>query len=237
MIHGDAPDGGLAEYRGGMVLRSFEDRLERMVEGVFSRAFKSGLQPIEIARRVVREIDAGRTVDVAGRALAPNRFVIRVSSDDAQRLAEHHESLVAELATTVRQYASQEGLGFLGRVSIEFETDQSLRVGNLTLYPSYDERITLEDPDGFLETADGERFELVNRVMSVGRLSTCHVVLDDQNVSRQHAEIHPVGDSFQLVDLGSTNGCKVNGTRVSRHILVDGDHLTFGPVELWYRRP
>jgi hypothetical protein len=219
-----------------MVLRSFEDRLERMVEGVFTRAFKSGLQPIEIARRIVREIDASRTVDVAGRSLAPNRFVVRVSSDDAQRLAEHHDSLVAELATTVRQYAAQEGLGFLGRVSIEFETDSSLRVGGLRLYPSYDERITAGDPDGYLETVEGKKHTLINRVMTIGRLATCDIVLDDQNVSRQHAEIHPVGDAFQLVDLGSTNGCKVNGVRVQRHVLADGDRLTFGPVELWFRR-
>ena len=99
-----------------MVLRSFEDRLERMVEGVFSRAFKSGLQPVEVGRRLVREMESSRTVDVRGRALAPNRFVIRVSMEDFQRFAQVQESLLAELTATVRGYAAQESLSFIGRV-------------------------------------------------------------------------------------------------------------------------
>ena len=220
-----------------MVLRSFEDRLERLVEGVFSRAFKSGLQPVEVGRRLVREMEASRTIDVAGRALAPNRFVIRVSTEDAQRFAQVHDSLVQELTATVRGYANQEGLNFLGRVSVEFQTDPSLRVGIFRLHPSYDERIPGAEPDGWLEGPDGAHYQLKNGVMTIGRLSTSDIVIDDQNVSRQHAEVHPLGDSYQLIDLGSTNGCKVNGRRIDRHVLVDGDEITLGPVRLRFRRP
>lgn len=220
-----------------MVLRSFEDRLERLVEGVFSRAFKSGLQPVEVGRRLVREMEASRTVDVAGRALAPNRFVIRVSTEDAQRFAQVHDSLVQELTATVRGYAGQEGLSFLGRVSVEFQTDPTLRVGIFRLHPSYDERIAGAEPDGWLEGPDGVHHKLKNGVMTIGRLSTSDIVIDDQNVSRQHAELHPLGDSYQLIDLGSTNGCKVNGRRIDRHVLMDGDEIALGPVRLRFRRP
>lgn len=219
-----------------MVLRSFEDRLERLVEGVFSRAFKSGLQPIEIGRRLVREIEASRTVDVNGRALAPNRFVIRVSPEDAKRLAEIHDQLVNELTATVRGYASQQRLNFLGRISVEFQTDPSLRVGMFRLHPSYDERIATAEPGGWLEGPNGVQYRLRNAVLTIGRLSTADVVVDDQNVSRQHAELHPIGETFELVDLGSTNGCRVNGTRISRHVLADGDEIALGPVRLVYRR-
>ncbi len=220
-----------------MVLRSFEDRLERLVEGVFSRAFKSGLQPVEVGRRLVREMEASRTVDVGGRGLAPNRFVIRVSIDDFQRFAQVQETLLAELTATVRGYASQEGLSFLGRVSIEFQADPTLRVGVFRLHPSYDERISGGDADTWIEGLDGTHHQLKDRVMTIGRLSTSDIVIDDQNVSRQHAELHPVGDSYELIDLGSTNGCKVNGQRIDRHVLVDGDEITLGPVRLRYRRP
>ena len=219
-----------------MVLRSFEDRLERMVEGVFSRAFKSGLQPVEIGRRLVREMEASRTVDSSGRALAPNRFVIRVSGEDARRFADLHDSLVNELAATVRGYASQHRLHFLGLVSVEFETDPGLRVGVFRLYPSYDERIASSEPGGWLEGPNGAFYKLKNEVMTVGRLSTCDVVVDDQNVSRQHAELHPADGSFEVVDLGSTNGVRVNGERVSRHLLADGDEIALGPVRLRFRR-
>ncbi len=220
-----------------MVLKSFEDRLERLVEGVFSRAFKSGLQPVEVGRRLVREMESSRTVDVRGRPLAPNRFVIMVAVEDFQRFAEVQESLLAELTATVRGYAAQENLNFLGRVSIEFQADQSLRVGVFRLHPSYDERIPGSGSDGWLEDPNGAHYKLKNGVMTIGRLSTADIVIDDQNVSRQHAELHPLGDSHQLIDLGSTNGCKVNGKRIDRHVLVDGDEIVLGPVKLRYRRP
>ncbi len=220
-----------------MVLKSFEDRLERIVEGVFSRSFKSGLQPVEIGRRLIREMDASRTVDVSGRALAPNRFVIRMSEEDHERFLSVQRSLIAELAATVRGYAAQENLSFLGRVSVELQSDPSLRVGLFRLHPSYDERLPEVEPDGWLEGPDGARYQLKNGVMTIGRLSTGDIVLNDQNVSRRHAELHPVGDTYQLVDLGSTNGCKVNGQRIERHVLVDGDEITLGPIKLRFRRP
>ena len=207
------------------------------MEGMFSRASKSGLQPVEIGRRLVREMEASRTVDVTGRALAPNRFVVRISNEDFQRFAEIQDSLISELTANVRGYADQENLHFLGRVSVEFQADPTLRLGVFRLHPSYDERIPEAEPDGWLESPDGKQYRLKNGVMSIGRLSTADIVVDDQNVSRQHAELHPLGDTFQLVDLGSTNGCKVNGRRIDRHVLTDGDELTFGPITLRFRRP
>jgi len=220
-----------------MVLKSFEDRLERIVEGVFSRSFKSGLQPVEIGRRLIREMDASRTVDVSGRALAPNRFVIRMAEEDYERFVEVQRSLIAELAATVRGYAAQEGLSFLGRVSVELQSDPTMKLGMFRLHPSYDERLPEVEPDGWLEGPNGARYQLKNGVMSIGRMSTADIVLADQNVSRQHAELHPVGDTYQLVDLGSTNGCKVNGQRIERQVLVDGDEITLGPIKLRFRRP
>ena len=220
-----------------MVLKNFEDRLERIVEGVFSRSFKSGLQPVEVGRRLIREMDASRTVDVSGRALAPNRFVICMSEEDYERFLDVQRSLIAELTATVRGYAAQENLSFLGRVSVELQTDSSLRVGLFRLHPSYDERLPEVEPDGWLEGPGGGTFHLRNGVMTIGRLSTADIVLNDQNVSRRHAELHPVGDTYQLVDLGSTNGCKVNGQRIERQVLVDGDEITLGPIKLRFRRP
>jgi pSer/pThr/pTyr-binding forkhead associated (FHA) protein len=53
-------------------------------------------------------------------------------------------------------------------------------------------------------------------------------VLADPNVSRHHAEVRPAGDGFVVVDLGSTNGTRVNGAKVAEHLLVDGDEVRFG---------
>ncbi len=220
-----------------MVLKSFEDRLERIVEGVFSRAFKSGLEPVEIGRRLIREMEASRTVDVSGRALAPNRFVVRLSEEDYGRFFDEQNQLIADLAATVRTYAAQEHLSFLGRVSVELEVDETLGLGIFRLHPSYDERLPEMEPDGWLEGPDGLRYQLKSGVMTIGRLSGSDIVLSDPNISRQHAELHAMGDNYQLIDLGSTNGCKVNGQRIERHVLRDGDELTFGPIKLRFRRP
>jgi pSer/pThr/pTyr-binding forkhead associated (FHA) protein len=65
-------------------------------------------------------------------------------------------------------------------------------------------------------------------VVSVGRQGDCTIVLADPNVSRRHAEIHPAGDGFIVIDQGSTNGTRVNGARISEHQLRDGDEVRFG---------
>ena len=219
-----------------MVLRNFEDRLERLVEGMFARAFRSGLQPVELGRRLVKEMDASRTLDVRGRTLAPNRFVIRISADDQERFAQVQQSLTQELQATVREHARAEGRTFLGRVSVELTADPKLKVGLFKVHPSYDERIPADEPDAWFEGPDGTQHHIRGGVSTIGRKPESDIVINDQNVSRRHAELHAVGDNYELVDLGSTNGSKVNGQRVRRHPLSDGDQVTFGAITLRFRR-
>lgn len=219
-----------------MVLRNFEDRLERLVEGMFARAFRSGLQPVELGRRLVRDMDSSRTLDVRGRTLAPNRFVIKVSAEDQQRFAQVQQSLVHELQATVREHAQDEGLTFLGRVSVEMVEDPGLKVGLFVIHPSYDERPNHDEPNAWLEGPDGYQHFLTAGVSTIGRLAESDIVINDPNVSRRHAELHSVGDDYELVDLGSTNGSKVNGQRVGRQALSDGDQVTFGAITLRFRR-
>jgi pSer/pThr/pTyr-binding forkhead associated (FHA) protein len=66
----------------------------------------------------------------------------------------------------------------------------------------------------------------------VGRRPESNIVLADPNVSRDHAEIRPQGDGFMLIDLGSTNGSKVNGVRVAQRLLQDGDEISFGNTKM-----
>ncbi|MEO6629528.1 MAG: DUF3662 domain-containing protein, partial [Aquihabitans sp.] len=76
-----------------MALKGFERRLERMVEGTFARIFRSGLRPVELGRRLVREMDDNRSVDVRGRTVVPNQFTVEVSEADDERFAEVAGSL------------------------------------------------------------------------------------------------------------------------------------------------
>src|SRR5271156_4797148 len=99
-----------------MGLQQFERRLERLVEGVFAKAFRSGLQPVEIGRRLTREMDLRRTVAPRG-TLTPNAFTVVLSDYDRDRFAPIEGELIDELVLVAREHAREEGYVFLGRVS------------------------------------------------------------------------------------------------------------------------
>jgi Protein of unknown function (DUF3662)/FHA domain len=214
-------------------LRKFETRLERLVEGTFSRVFKSGVRPVELGRRVVREMDGKRSIGVSGKPVAPNAFTIKLSQTDEVELADIHDSLVRELCDTAREHAREEGYSFLGPISVTIETDPGLHTGNF----SVNARLLEAEGGaavGALVLPTGQRVVLGEFVVSIGRLPECTITLADPNVSRHHAEIRPSGAGYRLIDLGSTNGTVVNGAKVREHDLVDGDVITFGATAITF---
>lgn len=214
-----------------MGLQGFERRLERMVEGTFARLFRSGLRPVEIGRKLVREMDAGRSVGVDGKVLVPNDFTVHLSEDDYQQFAEIHESLSRELAEAAREHARDERYRFMGPVHVQLQSDRRVRTGSFTL----DARMKEGEGGagaGSLILPDLTRVELNADFLTIGRLPDCDITIEDPNVSRKHAEIRPAGDSFVVVDLGSTNGTRVNGVRVDQRELQDGDELSFGSIRI-----
>lgn len=212
-----------------MGVRGFERRVERLVEGTFARVFRSGLKPVELGRRLVREMDANRSVGVNGERVAPNHFTIELSHDDAQRFAEVQESLRRELADAAREHARDEGYAFLGPIDVEIRTSDRLRAGNFRIAAGLRESESGLAP-GSLVLPDGERVVLGEAIVTIGRLGDSTLVLEDPNVSRAHAEIRPHGTGFKLIDLGSTNGTIVNGERVGERQLQDGDVVEFGQI-------
>jgi hypothetical protein len=214
-------------------LRNFENRLERMVEGTFSRVFKSGVRPVELGRRMVREMDDKRSIGVSGKTVAPNDFTITLSETDRDELQPIHDSLVRELCDTAREHARDEGYSFLGPISVTFATDPELHTGSFHVAGKLVEAeggVAV----GSLVLPGGQRVVLGEYLLTVGRLPECTITLADPNVSRRHAEIRPSGAGYRLIDLGSTNGTLVNGRRVHEHQLVDGDTITFGATAITF---
>ncbi|MBA3654352.1 MAG: DUF3662 domain-containing protein [Actinobacteria bacterium] len=212
-----------------MGLQQFERRLERLVEGVFAKAFRSGLQPVEVGRRITREMDLGRSVGVRG-VIAPNHFVITIDPSDHERFVSYEEALLRELCDAAREHAKDEGYRFLGPVQVELDTEP---VGPGVFNVAAEVK---EGPGGgpyaALVTGDGTRIELGEDPATIGRLDECEVQLSDKNISRRHAEVRREGGGFVVVDLDSTNGTKVNGSRVKRRELTDGDEVTVGATTL-----
>jgi hypothetical protein len=210
-------------------LHGFERRLEALVEGVFSRAFRSGLQPVEIGRRLAREMDDQRTVGVHG-LIAPNSFLVQLAESDRERFGAFEPTLLRELADAARAHARDEGYGFLGQVIVSLETDPELGPGQCAVSAEIK-----ADPDGrvgTLVTTEGRRIPVADRPVVIGRLSSCDIPLGDPQVSRRHAEVRRDPEGFAVFDLGSTNGTAVNGSPVRERRLSDGDELRIGSATI-----
>jgi hypothetical protein len=208
-----------------MGLESFERRLERFVEGAFARVFRSGLQPVEISRRLTREMDLRRTVAPRG-VLAPNEFNVLLSQADRSRFAPIEDELVKELVEVAKEHAKTEGYTFIGPVAVTIATDDSLRPGTMLLAGE----MTPGQGTSTVMLPDGRRVVLDRDTLTLGRLPACELAVADPNVSRRHAEVRRGPDGTWLVaDLGSTNGTKVNGERIGGpRQLKDGDEITVG---------
>jgi hypothetical protein len=214
-----------------MGIRGFERRLERMVEGAFARAFKSGIRPVELGRRLIREMDDGRSVGVRGGTVVPNQYTVHLSESDLEQFEGVQEALSRELADAAREHARDEGYRFMGPVEVILDADTRLHTGAFEIIGRM-----VEGPGGVgagsIVLPSGERFELTDSIVTIGRHPDSNLVLGDPNVSRNHAEIRPQGDRYAVVDLGSTNGSRVNGQKVDTQVLQDGDELTFGNTKM-----
>jgi hypothetical protein len=224
------------------ILREFERRLGGLVEGLFAKTFRSGLQPVELAKRVLKEMDAGRTVGVS-EIWAPNAFAFKLSPADAERFEQAEAALVTELEEVVRENAAERGWGLMGPPEITFETDPRIKRGEFRCHASLVEGEDKVEPVPasaaslvIHEDGDTRSMVLVAEVVTIGRLPECEVVIADRGASRRHAQIRHKDDGFTLTDLGSTNGTRLNGQMVQSRALADGDRITIGSTQLEFRR-
>lgn len=246
------------------VLRNLEARIEGLVEGVFSRAFSSQVQPVEIARKLAKEMDSHKTASVS-QTYAPNSYTVYLSQEDNDRLEGYTRSLSQELSAYLLEHARRQDYALLTRPEVMIEVDERLRLGEFGIQPRlvkppvrkgesgeqgqhghtmvYSAPAKQKEPRGShrpaapltqtkaIVTFQDRRYVLDGPTAALGRSRECDCVIDDQNVSRRHAELrrNSTGD-WQIVDLGSTNGVKVNGRRVDSSRLAPGDDISLGTI-------
>jgi Protein of unknown function (DUF3662)/FHA domain len=213
-----------------MGLQQFEDRLERIVEGTLAKPFRSNLQPVEIGRRLTREMDLHRRVGVHG-LIAPNSFAVTLAKPDVERFANFLDALVRELAEAAREHARNEQYTFVGPIDVQILEGSRLRPGRFSVTAE-----VIEGPDGLIPAElvlpGGGRHQIGADPVVIGRLPDCDIVLNDPNVSRRHVEVLRVNDAFVVRDLGSTNGTKLNGVAVRESYLSTGDDITVGSTTI-----
>jgi hypothetical protein len=246
------------------VLRSLESKLAGLVEGTFSRAFKSEVRPVEIARKLTREMDEHR-VQSLSRTYAPNEYAVWLSPDDRKQFEGYEDELKRELSGYLLEHARRERISLATRPQIEFRTDDRLRLGEFgiqarlvrapervedqpsqgdhghTMVYTVSDRLAepLREPDHRRGTArlnvGGRAEPLGSGGAVIGRSREADVVIEDPNVSRRHAEVRPSGGSWIVRDLGSTNGVKVNGRRIQGpQSLKPGDTIELGTARVTF---
>jgi len=246
------------------VLRAIEQRLEKVFEGVFGRAFRANVQPVELARKLAKEMDEHRSTSVT-RIYVPNEYTIYLSSDDRNQFEGYESSLVAELEEYLAEHASRESYALLTPPRVLFETDDDLGVGEFGIGTrmAQTERSGDEPPEEAAgatmiykprtqptEAVSIEELQ-VDRMVGVltwagrrrildknravlGRSREVDVQIEDPNVSRRHAEVVQQGSAWWVIDLGSTNGVEVDGHRVQRARLDDGTSFVIGETTVTF---
>ena len=111
------------------VLQRFERRIGGVVEGIFARAFKSEVQPVEVAAALQRELDDQAAVVGRDRTLVPNQFVVELGDHDYDRLAPYEKPLTDELAAMVREHATDQRYSFVGPVQVRLLLVHALETG------------------------------------------------------------------------------------------------------------
>jgi hypothetical protein len=232
------------------VLRNLESRIADLVEGTFGRVFRTQVRPVEIARKLAREMDEHKTVSVS-RTYVPNEYAVWLSPEDRRRFEGVEQDVIDELAAYLLEHARRERLALVSRPQISFRTDDALQLGEFGIQarlvrPTTDEGGGAEQashghtmvystaarkqeelsehpgaPRGRpVIVAEGKRLAVGPAGAVIGRSRECDVVLADSNVSRRHAELRPADGGWTIADLGSTNGVRVNGTTVHGAVRV-----------------
>jgi len=110
------------------VLRSIEHRIESIVEGVFGRAFRTHVQPVELARKLAKEMDEAKSVSVS-RVYVPNEYTLYLCPSDRDQFSSYEDSLRTELSDYLSEHARREGYALLTTPAVLIEEDDDLSVG------------------------------------------------------------------------------------------------------------
>jgi hypothetical protein len=225
------------------VLRNLEDKIAGLVEGTFGRVFRSEVRPVELARKLAKEMEEHKTVSLS-RTAVPNEYVVWLSPEDRERYDGVEREVIDELGAYLLEHARRDKLAMISRPKIAFRTDDELSLGEFGIQAR-----TVKLGAGEVEQADhghtavfstadrvqaplreeraaragravlvaeGKRYAVGPTGAAIGRSRDCDIVLTDTNISRHHAELRPGPQGrWTIADLGSTNGVTLNGRRLT----------------------
>lgn len=226
--------------------------IERLVERPSARLFRTRLQPVQILRRIERAMEAGRGAD-GQRDLVPDTYTVRLHPRELAGL-QAPQDVAAELASGALTFAREHGYALRGRPRVTLQPDPGLAAGELEVVASVTAGLapagpdvaeggtrvfeipTVQAPDAVIDIDEPgrgrRRMPVTGAPLQIGRAPECGLVLKDTQVSRRHARLQARGGVLVLTDLGSTNGTRVNGHRVTEVVLGIGDRIQIGQTTI-----
>jgi hypothetical protein len=241
-----------------------EALVSRLIEGWSARLFGAKLQPVQIAKRLIRAMEAHQTISLS-KTFVPNSYVVSLGPTDFAQFEQYRKSLERDLAETLLGAARERSFTLLAYPSVELERDDDMPPGDIRVSCAMvdasgdeveadakalgavesghtmvlDREALLKDrpraPRASIEQRDAPPVPLGPDPVLIGRDPQNDIVLDDRRVSRKHAEIRLRLGRYTLYDLQSTNGTYVNGRRVAEKVLDDGDKISIGGLEIAFR--
>lgn len=230
---------------------------ERLVERPSARIFRTKLQPLQILRRIERAMESERGIE--GRpGLVPDQFVVHIHPDDLAGLGSASD-VAGELASGALTFARSHGYALRDRPRVTLQPSPRLRPGEVEVQaavtPARDEPAAdrpldagtrvfevpvVRAPDVTIQVKEpnqpARHVPATGAPIRIGRAPDCELVLRDSRASRRHARLTARDGVLVLTDLGSTNGTRVNGHRVSEVVLGAGDRITIGETTLTIER-
>ena len=213
-------------------LDNFEKGLERVVNGAFTKTFKSELQPVEISGHIRAEMDSKASILSRDRILAPNTFTVSLSVPDFKRMAALGDSLIEELTELATKHAKKQGFQFGAALAIKLVEDSTLNLGQVSVRSNTQKHeiewmATLEVND--------QRFMLKVGQTSIGRDVTADIQIQDNGLSRVHFAIIWDGRNAAAKDLKSTNGTRIDGRPISEVAISNDTQIQAGSNTFVYK--
>lgn len=207
---------------------------------MFAIARRRGIRPITIGRQLVATMD---DIALSNNGEVPSTYKVCVSPSNLELLSPTLKPLAHELRQAVTHHANNEGYLLSGEPVISFEHDENLGQHDCIVTPSAISSVPMElteiapvqQDTHTLVLQDGARHELSNARYTIGRQTTCDIVISDNNVSRVHAELRFSNNTWSIEDRGSTNGTRINGNLIVEPTqLTPGDAIGFGSVTIHF---
>lgn len=217
-------------------IENFERRLETFVNGAFSKAFKSQLQPVEISAAIKAKMDVSAAVIGKDRILAPNEFRVSLSQTDLLRLNSLGDNLVSEISKQVSAHVKKQRYQLTDELAISLSASSTLAIGQLSVAASGSKAEQVANVS-WVPAIDiaGKRYLLAKAKTTIGRDATADIQVNDSGLSRTHFAINWDGSSASVEDFGSTNGTTIAGVNVKLQNISADTVIRAGRTEFVFR--